>query len=121
MSFEIEGLEELIKSLDETSENYDKNAKVALNKIGTRLKSKTVLKTPVDTGVLRRSWTYKTKNANEGILSNNTRYSSFIEYGHRTRGGKSFVSGRYMLTKSIEEVKNEIDDDLGIVINDLFK
>jgi HK97 gp10 family phage protein len=121
MNFEIEGLEEFIKSLDETSKNYDKNAKKTLNSIGMKLKAKTVLKTPVDTGVLRRSWTYKTKNANEGILSNSTRYSSYVEYGHRTKGGKSFVNGRYMLTKSIEEVKNEIDDDLGIVINDLFK
>ena len=121
MSFKIEGLDELIKSLDETSENYDKNARVALNKIGMRLKAKTVLKTPVDTGVLRKSWTYKTKNANEGVLSNSVKYGTNVEYGHRTRGGKSMVEGRYMLTKSIEEVKNEIDDDLGIVINDLFK
>ena len=79
------------------------------------------LKTPVDTGVLRKSWRYKTISENEGIVSNNIHYAPHVEYGHRTRGGKSFIDGRYMLTKSVEEIESELDNQLSILIENLWK
>ena len=118
---EIQGLNELIRNLDKSSSNYEKEAKKALNQIGMRLKAKVTLKTPVDTGVLRRSWKYKTVSKNEGILSNNVHYAPHIEYGHRTRGGKSFVDGQYMLTKSVKEIESELDNQLSILIENLWK
>ena len=118
---EIQGLDELIKSLDKSSSNYGKEAKKALNKIGTRLKNKVSSKTPVDTGVLKKSWKYRTISENEGILSNNVHYAPHVEYGHRTRGRKSFVNGRYMLTKSVEEIESELDNQVSILIENLWK
>ena len=117
----IEGLNELIRSLDKSSENYEKEAKKALNQIGMRLKDKVQLKTPIDSGVLKKSWKYKTINKNEGVLSTNIKYASYVEYGHRTRGGKSFVDGRYMLTKSVKEIEGELDKELSIMIENLWK
>ena len=117
----IEGLNELIRSLDKSSENYEKEAKKALKEIGMRLKAKVQLKTPIDSGVLKKSWKYKTINKNEGILSTNIKYAPHVEYGHRTRGGKGFVDGRYMLTKSVEEIERELDKQLSTIIENLWK
>lgn len=118
---EIQGLDDLIETVDNAQDNYKKEAKKLLNEIGMKLKAKTVLKTPVDTGVLRRSWRYRTKNENEGILSNNVKYAPYVEYGHRTRGGKSFVDGVYMLEKSVKEIEQELDKEFSVMIDNLFK
>ena len=118
---EIQGLDELIKSLDKSSSNYKKEAKKVLNKIGVRLKYKVSSKTPEDTGVLKKSWKYRTVSENEGILSNNVKYAPHVEYGHRTRGGKSFVDGRYMLTKSVKEIESDMEKEFSIMIDNLWK
>ena len=118
---EIQGLDEFAKTLDNAQDNYKKEAKKLLNEIGMKLKTRVVLKTPVDTGVLRRSWKYKTINENEGILSNGVHYAQHVEYGHRTRGGKSFVDGVYMLEKSVKEIESELDKEFSIMIDNLFK
>ena len=118
---EIQGLDEFAKTLNNAQDNYKKEAKKLLKEIGMKLKTRVVLKTPVDTGVLRRSWKYKTINENEGILSNSVHYASHIEYGHRTRGGKSFVDGVYMLEKSVKEIESELDKEFSIMIDNLFK
>ena len=118
---EIQGLDEFAKTLNNAQDNYKKEAKKLLNKIGMKLKTRVVLKTPVDTGVLRKSWRYKTISENEGILSNNVHYAPHIEYGHRTRGGKSFVDGVYMLEKSVKEIETELDKEFSIMIDNLFK
>lgn len=118
---EIQGLDEFAKTLENAQDNYKKEAKKALNEIGMKLKARVVLKTPVDTGVLRRSWKYKTVDENEGILSNSVHYASHVNYGHRTRGGKSFVDGVYMLEKSVKEIESELDKEFSIMIDNLFK
>lgn len=118
---EIQGLDEFTKTLNNAQDNYKKEAKKLLNEIGMKLKARVVLKTPVDTGVLRRSWKYKTINENEGILSNGVHYAQYVEYGHRTRGGKSFIDGVYMLEKSVKEIESELDKEFSIMIDNLFK
>ena len=118
---EIQGLDEFAKTLNNAQDNYKKETKKLLNEIGMKLKTRVVLKTPVDTGVLRRSWKYKTINENEGILSNGVHYAQYVEYGHRTRGGKSFVDGVYMLEKSVKEIESELDKEFSIMIDNLFK
>ena len=118
---EIQGLNELIKSLDKTSSNYGKEAKKVLNTVGMKLKAKVTLKTPVDTGVLRKSWRYKTISENEGRVSNNVHYAPHVEYGHRTKGGKSFVDGKYMLAKSVKEIEKDLDKEFSIMLENLWK
>ena len=118
---EVKGLDKFAKTLDNAQDNYKKEAKKLLNEIGMKLKARVVLKTPVDTGVLRRSWKYKTIDENEGILSNGVHYAQYVEYGHRTRGGKSFVDGVYMLEKSVKEIEQELDKEFSIMIDNLFK
>lgn len=80
-------------------------------------------------GVLRRGWTSKTyeeaksgekKDAAEWANSMNVErsggtykitvynpvpYAPYVEYGHRTRGGKGWVEGRFMLTLSEQDLE----------------
>ncbi len=80
-------------------------------------------------GTLRRGWTSKTHaeaesggkgNAKEYAASlpvkkegnkltldivNPVEYASYVEYGHRKRGGKGWVQGHFMLEKSRQEVE----------------
>ena len=75
--------------------------------------------TPVDTGLLRRSYKV-TKVSEKGdtleiTIYNDARqdgmdesYASYVEYGHFTRGRVSWVEGHWMLTIATDEVKAEM-------------
>lgn len=39
-------------------------------------------------------------------IINPVEYASYVEYGHRTRGGGGWVQGRFMLTISVDEVQS---------------
>ena len=77
-------------------------------------------------GTLRRGWTAKGNDSkgngdvagfldglevteNEGTytvtLANPVEYAQYVEYGHRTRGGKGWVPGRFMMTISAADVQ----------------
>lgn len=81
-----------------------------LNELGARLLRKTKIKTPVDTGILRRGWKVdpagKTVSGYQITISNPIEYASYIEYGHRTRNRSGWVNGKFMLTKSKSEIKS---------------
>ena len=117
---EIQGLNNFIRTLNNATNNFDEEASKSLNKISQKLIAKVKLKTPVDSGVLRRSWRVKSEGQLAKIIYNNVKYGPHIEYGHRTRGGKSFVDGRYMLTKSVKEIEETITSEFSMMIENLF-
>ena len=118
---EIQGLNEFTKTLNNASNNFEKEASKKLDIIASKLIAKVKLKTPVDSGLLRRSWQPKKINNLERLVFNNIKYASHVNYGHRTRGGKSFVDGVYMLEKSVKEIEQELDKEFSIMIDNLFK
>lgn len=118
---EIEGLNKLVDTLENASSNFEKEASKKLDVIASKLIAKTKLKTPVDSGLLRRSWQPKRVSNLERIVFNNCKYASHVNYGHRTRNGKSFVDGVYMLEKSVKEIETELDKEFSIMIDNLFK
>ena len=118
---EIQGLDEFTKTLNNASNNFEKEASKKLDIIASKLIAKVKLKTPVDSGLLRRSWQPKKINNLERLVFNNVKYASHVNYGHRTRGGKSFVDGVYMLEKSVKEIETELDKEFSIMIDKLFK
>ena len=117
---EIQGLDEFTKTLNNASNNFEKEANKKLDTIASKLIAKVKLKTPVDSGVLRRSWRVKSEGQLAKIVYNNVKYAPHVEYGHRTRGGKSFVDGRYMLTKSVKEIEDTMTSEFSMMIEDLF-
>ena len=121
---EIQGLDEFTKTLNNASNNFDEEANKKLDIIASKLVAKVKLKTPVakkNGGTLRRNWQPKKVGKLERVVYNNTEYASYVEYGHRTRGGKSFVDGVYMLEKSVKEIETELDKEFSIMIDNLFK
>ena len=121
---EIQGLNRFIRTLNNATNNFDEEASKRLNNISQKLIAKVKLKTPVGKvkgGTLRRSWRVKKDGDLARIVYNNVHYGPHVEYGHRTRGGTSFIDGRYMLTKSVEEIESELDNQLSILIEILWK
>jgi phage gpG-like protein len=118
---EVQGLNEFTKTLNNASNNFEKEASKKLDVITNKLIAKVKLKTPVDSGLLRRSWQPKKINNLERLVFNNVKYASHVNYGHRTRGGKSFIDGVYMLEKSVKEIESELDKEFSIMIDNLFK
>ena len=111
-NFEIYGLEEFIKNLEKMNNNFEKELQQLLEKYGGKILRGVKQKTPVDTGQLRRSWQLEKGDLYVKIF-NNTSYSIFIEFGHRTRGGKSYVEGVYMLKTTFEKQVKKFESDLG--------
>ena len=118
---EIQGLNRFIRTFNNASNNFDEEASKRLNNISQKLVAKVKLKTPVDSGVLRRSWRVKSEGQLAKIVYNNVKYGPMVEYGHRTRSGKSFVDGRYMLTKSVKEIEDTMTSEFSMMIEDLFE
>ena len=119
----IQGLDNFIRTLNNATNNFDEEASKRLNNISQKLVAKVKLKTPVGKvkgGTLRRSWRVKKDGELARIVYNNVEYGPYVEYGHRTRGGKSFVDGRYMLTKSVQEIEDTLTSEFSIMIENLF-
>lgn len=67
--------------------------------------------TPVDTGKLRRSWNAEGPFYSGGWsikLENNTEYASYVENGHRTRGGGRWVPGQFFMKKSAQQIESQL-------------
>ena len=117
----IEGLDKLLNILDSSIKGFDVEIPKRLSKVSSKLIRKVKLKTPVDTGVLRTSWQHKKASELVRVVYNNKHYAPHVEYGHRTRGGKSFVDGRYILEKSVKEIESDIEKEFSIMIDNLWK
>ncbi|MBP3928945.1 MAG: HK97 gp10 family phage protein [Peptostreptococcaceae bacterium] len=72
---EIQGLNRFIRTLNNASNSFDEEASKKLNNISQKLVAKVKLKTPVDSGVLRRSWQTKKDGELARIVYNNTHYA----------------------------------------------
>ena len=86
--------------------------------------TRTKLRTPVDTGKLRASWQHGEVEENNNDFSvdilNETEYASYVEYGHKgvyvpalgktMHTDKKYTTGKYMLTKSMNEVQTKMGE-----------
>ena len=112
-NFEIKGIDSFIKNIDNIQNNFYEDLENLIKKHGVYLFTNTKKRTPVDTGQLRRSWQLKYKKGDLYIrLYNNTEYGIYVEYGHRIRGGKSYIEGAYMLKKTFEKTEKDFENDL---------
>ena len=110
-NFEIKGIDNFLKDINNIQNNFHGNLQNLVEKHGGILLRNTKQRTPVDTGQLRRSWELE-KGDLYVKLMNRTSYGIYLEYGHRTRGGKSYVEGVYMLKTSFEKTEKDFTNDL---------
>ena len=110
-SFEIKGIDNFLKDINNIQGNFRGDLQKLVEKHGGILLRNTKLKSPVDTGQLRRSWQLEKGDLYVKIFSS-CEYVKHVEYGHRTRGGKSYVEGVYMLKTSFEKTEKDFENDL---------
>lgn len=115
---DIKEFQKRLNSFDEALR--DQFIKSEVNSAGLRLISKTKKRTPVDTGLLKRSWWVtqprKVSRGYEITIKNPIHYATYVECGHLLRNGKWYPP-RFMLKRSMNEIENElpIELDRGIV------
>ena len=110
-NFEIKGIEDFLKNINNIQSNFQGDLQKLVEKHGGILLRNTKMKSPVDTGQLRRSWQLEKGDLYVKIFSS-CEYVKHVEYGHRTRGGKSYVEGVYMLKTSFEKTEKDFENDL---------
>ena len=110
-NFEIKGLDKFIIKLNDMNANFNRDLQKLVEESGGKILRGTKQKTPVDSGQLRRSWQLEKGNLYVKIY-NNTEYGIYVEYGHRTRGGKRYVEGVYMLKTTFEKQVKKFESDL---------
>ena len=110
-SFEIKGIDNFLKDINNIQNNFQGDLQKLVEKHGGILLRNTKLKSPVDTGQLRRSWQLEKGDLYVKIFSS-CEYVKHVEYGHRTRGGKSYIEGAYMLKKTFEKTEKKFIKDL---------
>ncbi|ASS76819.1 hypothetical protein CIG75_18980 [Tumebacillus algifaecis] len=111
-NFEFGELIELQRKLRRMQQDYPAFVEECIREIALRLLAKTVARTPVDTGLLRRSWQITAVRRVPGgyqvDVFNPVEYAKFVEFGHRTASGTGWVEGRFMLTISERELQREM-------------
>lgn len=119
-------LEEFKKKLEKLQQaDMQKFCEAAAKELAARLLAKVIRRTPVGQypegsgmtgGTLHHGWTGGTKKSGASWANslpinkqgdtyvidiiNPTEYATYVEFGHRTRGHKGWVPGRFMLTES---------------------
>lgn len=116
---EILGLTNMIKFMDNVNKNFENEGNKLLKRVGTKFLKKVKLKTPVDTGHLRRSWNME-ENYFRISIGTNVKYAIYLENGHRTRNG-GYVEGRYMIKTTVEDIEKDLDEEFEILVENLWK
>lgn len=136
---EFKKMRDNIKRMAET--DIDKFMEACTKELAARLLRKVILKTPVgqypgstgkNGGTLKRGWT--TDNTNLRVyrsgklfcvdIVNTTAYASYVEYGHRKVNNKGWVTGKFMMTESLQELEKQmqsiLDKKLTIFLGGVF-
>ena len=124
MNIKIEGLEELAQALEQASVKVPNAKRQFLSKEAAVLKGRAMKHTPVDTGLLRGSWKQTPPSDHSVTVFNNCRYGIFVESGHRVkihgRFTGTFVPGRHMLRKAVDETKANFAQDSKAIMQSIF-
>lgn len=110
--FEFSRLLNFKNGLDKLREHAPAFQEECLKELVSRLFAKTVARTPVLTGELRRGWSIgpiqRVGSQIQIEIINPVEYAMYVEYGHRTKDHRGWVEGRFMFTTSIEELEREL-------------
>ena len=113
---DMSGLKKLESRLKSSDKSRDELISKILEDIAFEVIREAQLKTPVDSGLLRRSFFSNFRRDQEGTyiceVYNNTTYARFVEKGHRIVSNGvtiGFVDGVFMLKVAEEKVRARLD------------
>lgn len=112
-SFDFSDAKKLQKNLQQMQKEFPAFMEECVRELAGRLLAKTIARTPVRTGDLRRGWQIGqvVRLPGGGVhaeIVNNVEYALYVEYGHVTRLRTGWVNGKFMLTLSAEELEREL-------------
>lgn len=92
--------------------DFEKFCEAAAKELAARMLREVKNNTNVITGYLRNNWTIdanirKVGGVFEIDVYNPTEYSSYYEYGHRTRNHKGWVKGRFTMTIAADKIEGQ--------------
>lgn len=112
----LSGLKDLSSRLKSSDRSMDELLSKVLEDIAFEVIREAKLKTPVDSGLLRRSFFSNFRRDQDGTyiceVYNNTTYARFVEKGHRIVSNGvtiGFVDGVFMLKVAEEKVRARLD------------
>lgn len=113
---DMSGLKKLESRLKSSDKSRDELISKILEDIAFEVIREAKLKTPVDSGLLRRSFFSNFRRDQDGTyiceVYNNTTYARFVEKGHRIVSNGvtiGFVDGVFMLKVAEEKVRTRLD------------
>lgn len=109
--FDTRELKKFRDNLVKLDKNTDRIIEDCAKALAARLLREVKKRTPVKTGNLRRNW-HTTSIIKHGftftmLVINQTEYALYVEYGHRKKDGKGWVSGKFMMTISAEKIQQK--------------
>lgn len=123
MGFVIEGLDRLVRDLEKAATRVPNAKQKFLTREANLLRGRAMKNTPVDTGRLRGGWQANV-SGNSVVVSSDIPYAPFVEHGHRVKiHGKftgTFVPGRHMLKKAVDETKANFVSDGRMIMSQIF-
>jgi hypothetical protein len=127
MSDELVGAKALMDKLNHIASDLPEVRDKFLTQEAELLKGRVKEKTPVGdpaidagSGQLRNGWHQSEVADGKVDVYNNTDYAAHVEFGHRTRGGNSFVTGQKMLQHGFREQQEHFNDDAGKLVEGLI-
>lgn len=144
MSLSLEGVEELVQSLESLSKKYpdragellQKNAKALRKEVVKNVKAETEPRKPKKNGGTPKKQLHKISSyaispiqgygANQFVeVSAKSPHFHLVEHGHvlKSRSGNTigFVQGKHMMDNAIKKAENEMPDTLEEMVTQLLK
>ncbi len=113
----ITGLQAVLNRLKIAEQELREKANDAIQGAGIDCQALAKQACPVDTGRLRSSIQYVPDRANMSCtVGTNVEYAPFVEMGHRTRGGKSFVAPRPFLYPAFAQASKQMVQEMGDIL-----
>ncbi|MEF3309513.1 HK97 gp10 family phage protein [Paenibacillus sp. GYB004] len=110
--FDFAEIKALAKNFEEIEKALPAFIEECVHELAARLLAKVVIRTPVDTGELRRGWTLgrviRIASGYQVEVINPVDHAIYVEFGHRTKNHKGWIEGRFMLTISEKELEREL-------------
>ncbi|MCR1953795.1 HK97 gp10 family phage protein [Clostridioides mangenotii] len=126
-NLDIRQLKRVRDKLQRSTADIDILCRDIAKRLTASLLGMAIRRTPVDTGFLRQSWNTrdyvirKIGSVYHVEIINSALYASYQEYGHRKRGGKGWMPGRFMLTISEKQLKKLAPSIIEKKVNDYLR
>lgn len=112
MGVDYNEFKKFVENYEHISQEFDSFMQGFLQKNALEVLAKTKLRTPVDTGDLRKHWflTDVRRDGNKLVIEicNDMEYATYVEYGHLTKTRDKWVNGYFMVTVPLDEVERKM-------------